>query len=181
MWFSLQKAKYSMDELQGRSRQNYFMELWTREISHFALISVIFLIPFAVSIVAGRPFMVAATLAYWCIVLGISARKSDRRRHLSLMSVGIALDIGIVLTLEVQRHAIDTAVQMSLNPLQQAHILFSSFAVLMYMPLVALGVLHFFGRAITVSSRWHRRLGTAAFAFRTAGFILMFTLLTKIQ
>jgi hypothetical protein len=87
--------------------------------------------------------------------------------------------LGIVLTLEYQRQAIDTALAFSMSPLQQAHIAASSVATALYIPVLWLGWHLLKGTPTAARRRWHRRLAIPAFIFRTIGFILMFALLGK--
>ncbi len=124
------------------------------------------------------PYMAAATLAYGLMSIGLLNRKTTIV-HARLMGSAIALDLGIVVTLELQRHAINTALSFSLTPMQQAHIAMSSIATLLYFPVVFLGWKRFRGKLSASGMRWHIRLGISAYAFRTLGFILMFALLEQ--
>lgn len=142
-------------------------------------ILLLFAAPLSLSIIVQRPFMVAATLAYFFIVMGIYTRKRERNTHVKFMAAGIGIDLTIVLTLEFQRQAINTAIEMSMSWLQISHVLASTAAVIFYLPVVTLGILHIKGRAKNIPANWHKRLGITAFVFRTLGFALMFSLLTK--
>lgn len=122
------------------------------------------------------PFMAAATFSYSCLLAGISARRR-RTLHVPLMAAGMLIDLAIVLTLEIQRNAVKTALSFSLSPLQQMHIGASTIATILYFPLIFLGIRSWFGSARDRSL--HRKLGTLAFLFRTLGFLLMFSLLWK--
>ncbi len=88
------------------------------------------------------------------------------------MNFGIAIDLLLVLVLQIQRNAVHTALEFSLSPLQQAHVVASTIATVLYFPTLYLGW--------TRRSRvWHLRVGVLAFLFRTFGFILMFSLLSR--
>ena len=121
------------------------------------------------------PYMLAASLAYFMMIGGLLVRKwSDKTLHARLMTTAILLDISIVLILELQRSAIDTAVSLNLSPLQMAHIGTSSIATLLYFPVLILGLLLWRKKSTTPKMRtWHLRLAIPAFVFRTLGFILM--------
>lgn len=128
------------------------------------------------------PYMLAATFAYLLMVGGLYYRK-QRQAHPKWMMAAIFLDLGIVLTLELQRHAIETALSFSLTPLQQAHIGFSSVATVLYFPVLFSGIACDRGwfKEIKNKRQWHLKLGLTAFVFRTIGFLLMFSLLGRPQ
>ena len=96
------------------------------------------------------------------------------------MNAAIALDLAIVLTLQFQRQAVQTAVKMELGPFQQLHILVSLIATLLYFPQLFFGWMLFQGRLQTLFYKTlHRRLGYTIFTFRTMGLILMFSMLKR--
>jgi hypothetical protein len=139
----------------------------------------------AASLVALRerwmtPPMTVATVAYALIVAGFALRRSHRSAHAALMSAGMIIDLALVLTLQGQRDAIGTALAFTLTPLQQAHVAVSTVATVLYIPLAILGAQLYFGRpGPDERTHWHRRLGIAAFLFRTLGFVLMFSMLGR--
>lgn len=124
------------------------------------------------------PYMALASAAYFCMIAGLLQRKKNRFLHRKLMVAATGLDILLVLSLEIQRNAVKTAMEFSLNPLQQAHVVCSLIAVVLY------GFVIFYGYTLwhagSVRARQlHKRLGIAAFVFRTLGFLLMFSLLGR--
>jgi len=124
------------------------------------------------------PFMFIASVSFLILSVGLSVRITHRALHWKLMSLGILADVSLVLILEFQRSAINTAASFSLEPLQQAHIACSLVAVLLYIPVVILGVYRLKGWSTGHQGRWwHLRLGLGAFVFRALGFVLMFSLL----
>lgn len=125
--------------------------------------------------VFGTPYMALATVAYLTMIWALFFTE-DRKRHGILMTSAVALDLAIVLTLQFKREAIQTAVSLTLTPLQQAHILFSLLATLLYVPLLILGMRRLKGISGGIL---HRRMGMTAFLLRTAGFVLMFSMLKK--
>ena len=128
----------------------------------------------------ATPYMLAATISYSFLVLGLLLRQNIKA-HPWFMLSAIILDLGLVLTLEFQRSAIKTAASFTLSPLQQAHIGTSTLATALYIPVLYLGFRRWRGSlADPASKMWHIRLGIAAFIFRTAGFLLMFTLLSYV-
>lgn len=130
--------------------------------------------------VLATPYMAAATVAYGLLSLGLYFRK-DRKIHAALMATAIATDLAVLLVVEWQRGAIKTAASLSLSSLQQAHIAFSTLAVLSYLPVAVLGVSYLLGKSAGRSRRWHVRLGLLAYVCRTLGFVLMFTMLSRVK
>jgi hypothetical protein len=146
------------------------------------IIYIVFLISTVLGLIAIEamtPYMAIATISYFTMIAGLFYRKQTAI-HYPLMSTSIILDLLIVLTLEINRHAVKTAVAMTLHPIQQLHILASSIAVLLYFPIVILGLLRLYAGYNSKKVRsTHKILGITAFIFRTLGFVLMFTLLKK--
>lgn len=132
------------------------------------------------SFLAAEPWLTLpmkwATFCYFLLVSGIALRKRSQRAHNMLMLSGVAGDLALVLVLQVQRHAVQTAVAFSLSPLQQAHVGFSTVATALYLPLLYLGWKQW-RHPGSVKPGLHRKLGMIAFFCRTAGFLLMFSLL----
>lgn len=124
------------------------------------------------------PYMIAATVAYSAMVAGVLNRK-NQKTHTRFMGSAILLDLGIVLSLEVQRHAIKTAIGFSLSPLQQCHIGASTIAVALYFPVIYFGLKRYLGKGDQKTRSRHMTAGKWAFVFRTLGFLLMFSLLWK--
>lgn len=124
----------------------------------------------------GTIFMAAATVAYGLLVLGLVFR-FNRRVHPVLMLCGMIIDISIVLILEVQRNAIDTALSFTLSLMQQAHIGSSTIALLLYFPTIAMGWKLWKQGPRPGLRKWHIRVAIASFCFRTLGFLLMLSFL----
>jgi hypothetical protein len=118
--------------------------------------------------------------ASWCYFLmcaGLVMRKHSQLWHARLMASAIFGDLALVLILQAQRGAVQTAISFKLSALQQAHIGFSTLATVLYFPLLYLGWKQIRGEADAKAKKLHQRLGMYAFAFRTMGFFLMFSLL----
>lgn len=124
-------------------------------------------------------YMLVASIAYLFLASGVYFRKT-KNVHARLMAIGIALDLLIGVILQIQRSAVQTAFSFKLDALQQAHIATSTLAVILYIPIMYLGWQRLQGRLGAQAGFWHRRLGVAAFLARTAGFILMFSMLSHV-
>jgi hypothetical protein len=128
------------------------------------------------------PYMTAATATFLVLCSGILYRKINRKFHAQLMSLGILVDLALVLILEFQRGAIETASGFSLSFIQQTHVISSTLAVTLYLPTLTLGIRRLKGWSTKTSTRtWHIRLGGTAFLFRTIGFFTMFSMLDQVK
>ena len=119
-------------------------------------------------------YMSLASLSYFLIVWGFIIRKSNKIQHIRLMNTGILIDLGLVLTLEFQRQAIDTALSFDLSWPEQAHIGFSTLATILYIPLLITGWMMYLKPQNKIK-KIHLPLGLSAFIFRSLGFLFMFT------
>ena len=119
--------------------------------------------------------MYIATTAWLLLVAGYFKRK-ERSLHVLLMRLGIGIDIGLVLFLQVTRSAIQTAASFKLSMLEQVHIGFSTLAFVLYFPVMYLGWKLLKGSDSPSTLIWHKRLALSAFAFRTLGFLFMFSM-----
>lgn len=159
--------------------QNIKVEASTR----LKLIKVFVVAAVCASFAVGRiatPYMLVATISYFLMLAGFYYRRI-RPMHMPLMLMAIILDLSLVLVLEFQRNAIKTAVSMSLSPLQQAHIGFSTLATICYFPLLFWGYRIWQNQSSENQLRLHKKIGKFAFVFRTVGFLLMFSLLTHVK
>lgn len=138
---------------------------------------------FAAIIAVTSPFitvyMVLASIAFYSMLLGFILRKRAPKAHLRFMGFAMALDLALVLTLELQRDAVGTALSFTLNPWQQAHIATSSIATALYFPMIALGALKFTKYRGYNVNHWHKILGIACMAARGLGYLLMFSMLSN--
>jgi len=125
------------------------------------------------------PYPGVATFAFLLLLTGFSVRKSRRDLHVGLMSAGMGLDLLIVLILEFGRDAVATAMGPSLTAWQQAHVIFSTLAVVFYIPVFILGLMRWRGSRNLALRAWHIRLGYCALACRAAGFAFMFSMLGR--
>ena len=120
--------------------------------------------------------MYIATLAWISLILGYLSRH-DRKKHVPCMLTGIALDVGLVVYLQVKRSAVHTALAFDLGILPQLHIFSSTLALLLYFPVLYLGLRLVRDVGGKSAHKWHRRFAIPALIFRTVGFLLMFSLI----
>jgi hypothetical protein len=142
------------------------------------LVRVLWIVlPFAALLTLILPLsMGIASLSYFLMVSGLIYRQ-ERMVHVRLMTAAIAIDVLLVLTLEITKSAVETAASLKLIWPQQMHIGFSLLAVLFYIPVVYLGRKRFLGKATTTQKNRHLKMGITAFVFRTIGYIFMFSML----
>lgn len=126
--------------------------------------------------------MMLATVAYACMVSGALLRKFPLA-HSRLMLTAIVLDLALVLTLQVQRGAVQVAASFELTGLQYVHIGSSTLATVLYFPVLWSGYRLKTKRTLcsVAFRRRHVRLGWITFAFRTIGFIAMFTIIDRVR
>lgn len=124
-------------------------------------------------------YMGIATGSYVLLVAGL-VYKNDRQLHARLMLSAISLDLLLVVILQIQRQAIQTMLKFSLTGLQQAHVGVSFAATVLYIPVLYLGIrLWKHPELAWKLRRAHINIAVTAFLLRTAGFLLMFSLLKK--
>jgi len=119
--------------------------------------------------------MGVASFAWLLLVCGYFLR-ARRNIHVPLMMTGIFTDIALVLYLQLTKRAVQTAVSFTLAPLQQAHVLVSTSAFVLYFPVLYLGW-RLYNEPLNKAIRFrHRQIGVAALVLRTCGFVLMFSM-----
>jgi hypothetical protein len=122
--------------------------------------------------------MMFATVAYFVLVTGFLLRKKNRKLHAGLMTLAILMDLSLVLILQINRDAFGTAMSFSLDLLPQLHILASSIATALYIPMLGLGfyLLKNPGQKPRLKIL-HLRLGILTLISRSLGFLLMFSMI----
>jgi len=148
-----------------------FLIVKTKNIKNFIIVGVIVLL-FTAKV--GTIYMTIATLNYLLILAGFLVRKTDRKAHVRLVSLGILFDLCLVLVLQFQRDAIATAMSFKLSPLNQAHIFSSTLATVLYIPQAITGYKLQKGAN---TRKAHQIIGMMVLVFRTLGFILMFSMI----
>ena len=119
-------------------------------------------------------YMWIATVAWGLLVIGYLFRK-QRQLHVTLMLSGIAVDLSLVLFLEITRDAVQTALGSDVSLLEYVHIAASTGAVICYIPTLYFGW-KLLGGEIKYRKA-HVRVAVIALALRTIGFIFMFSML----
>ena len=113
-----------------------------------------------------------ATLAFVLLALGWTQRR-NRGRHVPLVLAGIALDLALVVWLELSRGVVEKTMHDHFSVLRWAHIWSSTLAVVAYLPTLWLGfrMLRSSGDA-ALRSR-HAAVAVTALILRTIGFLCM--------
>ncbi len=119
--------------------------------------------------------MMIATVAWLLLSAGYVLR-TRKFIHVALMHGAILLDMTLVVHLQLTRDAVQTAASFSLAWAEQAHILFSTIALLLYFPVLWLGWRLLFGAGAVSVRKTHIRLALSAYLFRTLGFGFMFSM-----
>lgn len=125
--------------------------------------------------------MTIATCAFFMQWVGVLSRKRIKL-HVLIMNLSIALDLSLVLGLEIKRNAVETVIQHKLHGLQIYHVLFSSVATFLYVPMLILGWslyknTDWITRKRSVWVSCHRNLGILTIGFRTLGWLMMWSLI----
>jgi hypothetical protein len=152
----------------------------TRSLAHRSLLIQAVLLAHAAALVGVFTsfYMGAASFAYFLMVLGLRYRRESRLAHRKLMFSAMGIDLSLVLLLEIQRNAIETVAAFDLTAWQFSHVLASTLAVTLYLPMIILGK-KLWEREDARIRLWHKRIGITAFVLRSAGFLLMFSLLSR--
>jgi len=116
---------------------------------------------------------VLAALAWVLIVAGWTQRRRSRRVHVALALSGIAVDLTLVLILELQRDVVGQTFSKDWSAIQTTHIATSAAAVVLYIPVVILGVLLLRNLAGAKLRKAHAITAMLALFLRTIGFVCM--------
>lgn len=125
-------------------------------------------------------YMMIATLNLFLLLIGFTYRHRSKNIHAALMALGMLSDFSLVLTLQLQRNAIQTALGFKLSALNQAHIFSSTIATVLYVPMIMIGISLYQQKTATPNSlkqKLHRRIGWTVLILRSLGFFLMFSML----
>lgn len=117
--------------------------------------------------------MLIASVAWGFLSLGVLLCRK-RTAHVVCMLFGVALDVSLVLYLQVTRNAMQTALEFRLSTLEQLHILCSSVALFLYAPTLLCAYLFYYQKKNLFTV--HKGFGYAAYGFRTLGFLFMFSI-----
>ncbi len=84
-------------------------------------------------------FKILSTTVVLLIIAGLVTRKQTRA-HISLMLSAFVLDIGLLLAIEFQRNAINTALNTTLKPILFFHICVSVLMIIFYVIMIRSGM-----------------------------------------
>lgn len=116
-----------------------------------------------------------ATIA-WVLLAAGAVTWKRRPLHARLVMAGMLVDVGLVLHLQFTRDAIQQAMRFDRAPLEQAHIAVSTLALVLYFPALYLLVRARRRPDDDIAWRTYGRVFGTALALRTAGFLLMFSM-----
>ncbi len=126
------------------------------------------------------PHYLLASFAFALLLAGFGLRKRSRYGHAGLMAAGMAIDLALVLVLQLTKDAVGTVAGESLSVWQYAHVSASTTAVILYVPVFSLGWIRLRQPSAPAKLRTlHRRLGYIALTFRALGFLFMFSMLSR--
>jgi len=109
-----------------------------------------------------------STVAVLVIFAGLWFRKRDRRLHKRLMLSAFAIDVGLVLYIELTARAVEQ-VDRDMGGLLAFHVAVSVGAVLLYLVMFALGWR--LDRGHEGARAWHRNCGVAFVALRLTNYV----------
>jgi uncharacterized membrane protein YozB (DUF420 family) len=119
---------------------------------------------------------ILATVAFALIVAGWTQRR-NRARHVPLVLGGIAIDLGLVVFLEVTRGVVvkvaGASPHVPFPTVRWVHIASSTAAVVLYLPTLWYGFRMVRGATDAATRKRHAVVATLALVMRTIGFICM--------
>jgi uncharacterized membrane protein YozB (DUF420 family) len=117
-----------------------------------------------------------ATLAFVLLALGWTQRR-NRARHVPLVLSGIALDLALVVWLEISRGVVEKVAgaepHVPFPAVRWAHIASSTLAVVAYVPTLWLGFRMLRSPGDAALRRRHAAVAVTALILRTIGFLCM--------
>lgn len=113
-----------------------------------------------------------ATLAFVLLVAGWTQRK-NRARHVPLVLAGIALDLALVVWLELSRGVVEKTITEQFSVLRWVHIWSSTLAVVAYLPTLWLGFRLIKAPGDAVLRSRHAAVAITALILRAIGFVCM--------
>lgn len=117
-----------------------------------------------------------ATIAWVLLAAGWTQRRR-RVRHVPLVLAGIALDLAMVVYLELDRSVVEAVAgsvgHASFSAVRWAHIVTSTVAVVLYLPTLWYGFRMLRGDTTPRTRKLHGVVANAALVLRTIGFVCM--------
>jgi len=123
-----------------------------------------------------------ATLTVAVLCFGLTQRKKPKL-HAKIMTLGILMDLGLVLKLQIQRDAVGAAISHSYGLLQYLHFSTSGLASLLYFPVLYLGYknLKALGTPHPELRLRHVKVAGIAITLRLLGFLFMFSMIGNLK
>jgi uncharacterized membrane protein YozB (DUF420 family) len=120
-------------------------------------------------LLSNHPLKLLSVLVCVILVIGVLNRRR-KRIHIPLMLTAMAIDVGIVLYLEIRRGVVESIPQRPMTPLLFVHITISVMVLILYGFQLATGYRNAKGRR----SAWHPRFATLFLPLRFANLITSF-------
>jgi len=111
-----------------------------------------------------------STVVLFLLIAGIYYRR-NRVRHLIFMVLAFLTDLGLVLYIEITRHAVEK-VAGGIPPILIVHVSASVIVMILYLVQIGLGISLFKGATFTKSL--HARVGITFCCFRATNYITSF-------
>jgi hypothetical protein len=112
-----------------------------------------------------------STLSLILIALGLW-RRAHRRQHIILMSSAFAIDLGLVLVIEISLHAVERIVAHQVEAFTVFHAAISLGLLILYIVMALLGVGIIKNKPNARAT--HRKVGVAFITFRLANYVTSF-------
>ncbi len=126
----------------------------------------------------STPYMGISTFAYFLLVAGVLSVKKTQT-HMKFVVSAALLDLLVVLTLQIQRSAVQVVMQEALTLPQMIHIVTGALSIVLYLPTIYLGYQIYKMQAFEHRGK-HRLMGKITFLIRTISFLFMFSQLARV-
>lgn len=104
------------------------------------------------------------------IIIGLGLRyRKERKKHIPLMLSAFVIDVSLVLIIEINRHAVERAVGLTLPAFTWCHIAISTSVVVLYLILITTGIKLAKGNESV--RPFHKKLALVFIVLRLANFI----------
>ncbi|MEK7732093.1 MAG: DUF420 domain-containing protein [Planctomycetota bacterium] len=120
-------------------------------------------------LLSSHPLKLLSVLVCLILVIGVLNRRR-KRIHIPLMLSAMAIDVGMVLYLEIRRGVVESIPQRPMTPLLVIHITISVLVLILYGVQVVTGYRNAKGRRST----WHPRIAALLLPLRFANLITSF-------
>ena len=120
-------------------------------------------------LLSNHPLKLLSVLVCVILVIGVLYRRR-KRIHIPLMLTAMAIDVGMVLYLEIRRGVLESIPSRPMTPLLVIHITISVLVLILYGVQVVTGYHNSKGRR----SAWHPRIAALLLPLRFANLITSF-------